>query len=172
MINAAIQNKKEKIVLYRRSWALFASLSSLLVYALHCLFPLLQYVHSPFPSPTHLSSLHPSLSVLLAVGRGGWVADASCVGVGWLQNFEKIILNFVKFRKNFAKHEIKNFVKIMEIMKTKILQPPYVGEEWGSPGVSSALTQIVPYSSSLYTVFHSVIHSWASLIENLAAEDR
>ena len=41
-----------------------------------------------------------------------------------------------------------------------------------SPGVSSALTQIVPYSSSLYTVFHSVIHSWASLIENLAAEDR
>ena len=28
-----------------------------------------------------------------------------------------------------------------------------------SPGSSSGLTQIVPYSSSLYTVFHSVIYN-------------
>ena len=28
-----------------------------------------------------------------------------------------------------------------------------------SPGASSGLTQIVPYSSSLYTVFHSVIYN-------------
>ena len=28
-----------------------------------------------------------------------------------------------------------------------------------SPGASSALTQIVPYSASLYTVFHSVIYN-------------
>ena len=28
-----------------------------------------------------------------------------------------------------------------------------------SPGAPSTLTQIVPYSSSLYTVFHSVIYN-------------
>ena len=48
-------------------------------------------------------------------------------------------------------------------MKTKILQPPYVEVEWGggrySPGESSVLMQIVPYSSSIYTVFHSVIYN-------------
>ena len=50
-------------------------------------------------------------------------------------------------------------------MKIKILQPPYEGVEWGegagqySPSASSAQTQIVPYSSSLYTVFHSVIYN-------------
>ena len=51
-------------------------------------------------------------------------------------------------------------------MKTKILQPPYVdcrsrvkGVGWYSPGASSALMQIVPYSSSLSTVFHSVIYN-------------
>ena len=32
-----------------------------------------------------------------------------------------------------------------------------------SPGVSAALTQIVPYLASLYTVFHSVIYN--SVIE-------
>ena len=31
--------------------------------------------------------------------------------------------------------------------------------KWYSLGASSALTQIVPYSSSLYTVFHSVIYN-------------
>ena len=48
-------------------------------------------------------------------------------------------------------------------MKTKFLQPPYVEVEWGggrySPGESSVLMQIVPYSSSIYTVFHSVIYN-------------
>ena len=28
-----------------------------------------------------------------------------------------------------------------------------------SPGASSALTQIVPYAASLYTIFHSVIYN-------------
>ena len=50
-------------------------------------------------------------------------------------------------------------------MKTQISQPPYVGLEWGgvagqytySPGAPSTLTQIVHYSSSYYTVFHSAI---------------
>ena len=31
-----------------------------------------------------------------------------------------------------------------------------------SPGASSRLTQIVPYSASLYTVFHSVIYNSVS----------
>ena len=31
------------------------------------------------------------------------------------------------------------------------------GAGWYSPGAPSVLTQIVPYSSSYYTVFHSVI---------------
>ena len=49
-------------------------------------------------------------------------------------------------------------------MKTNISQPPYVGLEWGgagrySPGATSALTQIVHYSSSYYTVFHFVIYN-------------
>ena len=33
------------------------------------------------------------------------------------------------------------------------------GAGWYSPGASSALTQIVHYSSSYYTVFHSVIYN-------------
>ena len=50
-------------------------------------------------------------------------------------------------------------------MKTKISQPPYVEVQWGggagrySPGTSSTLTKIVLYSSSVYTVFHSVIYN-------------
>ena len=49
-------------------------------------------------------------------------------------------------------------------MKTNISQPPYVGLELGgvgrySPGATSALTQIVHYLSSYYTVFHSVIYN-------------
>ena len=34
-----------------------------------------------------------------------------------------------------------------------------------SPGASSALTQIVPYSSSFYTVFHSVIYNSVLLLQ-------
>ena len=50
-------------------------------------------------------------------------------------------------------------------MKTKILQPLYVGVEWSggagrySPGATSELTQIVHYLSSNYTLFHSVIYN-------------
>ena len=43
------------------------------------------------------------------------------------RNFDKIILNFMKFEENFAKHKIKNFAKFREITKTKISQSPYVG---------------------------------------------
>ena len=39
------------------------------------------------------------------------------------------------------------------------------GAGWYSPGTPSALTQIVPYSSSLYTVFHSVIYNSVALIK-------
>ena len=34
-----------------------------------------------------------------------------------------------------------------------------------SPGPSSVLTQIVPYSASLYTVFHSVIYNSVTIAE-------
>ena len=48
--------------------------------------------------------------------------------IGWLRNFHEIfvkfwISSFLKFSLNFAKLKIKKF---REIMKTKILQPPFV----------------------------------------------
>ena len=75
-----------------------------------------------------------ALKNLLADGRGGWVADGRLC------------------RSRVA---------------AKISQPPYVGVEWGgggrvgrySPGTPSALTQIVHYLSSYYTVFHSVVYN-------------
>ena len=47
----------------------------------------------------------------------------------WQNNFE-----FRKILEKFAKHEIKILQKFHEIMKTNILQPPYVGGEWGGGG--------------------------------------
>ena len=87
------------------------------------------------------------------------------------QNFDKIIFIFEKFEENFAKHEIKNFLKISRNYKNEVLQQPYAGVKWRgeagqySPGASSALTQIVPYSASLYTVFHSVIYNYVCSIQ-------
>ena len=48
-----------------------------------------------------------------------------------------------------------------------------------SPGVSAALTQIVPYSASLYTVFHSVfynsvvvpLHAYAEALSHVGVGD-
>ena len=62
-----------------------------------------------------------------------------------------LFLCFVKFSSNFAKLKIKIFVKLL---KRKILQPTFVGVR-----ASSAITKIVLYSSSVYTVFHSVIYN-------------
>ena len=82
------------------------------------------------------------------------------------QNFDKIILIFAKFEGNFAKTELKILWKFCKITQNEISQQPYAGVEWGggevgqySPGVSAALAQIVPYSASLYTVFHSVFYN-------------
>ena len=73
-----------------------------------------------------------------------------------MQNFPWILQN----------SKLKIVWKFREITRTKISQPPYVLVEWGgwgasrySPGAPSALTQIVHYSSSYYTVFHSVIYN-------------
>ena len=41
-----------------------------------------------------------------------------------------------------------------------------------SPGATSALTQIVPYSASLYTVFHSVIYNSVLLMNNFYINSR
>ena len=42
------------------------------------------------------------------------------------QNFDKIILNFTKFKENFTKHEIKNLAKFFwKLRKQKFSQPPY-----------------------------------------------
>ena len=64
------------------------------------------------------------------------------------------------------KHKSKNFMKISRNYKNEVSQQPYAGLELGggeagqySPGASSALTQIVPYLASLYTVFHSIIYN-------------
>ena len=76
--------------------------------------------------------------------------------------FWQIILFFAKFEENFAKTKLKISWKFRKITQNEILQQPYAGVEWGggagqySPGVSAALTQIVPYSASLFTIFHSV----------------
>ena len=80
-----------------------------------------------------------------------------------IQNFDNIILNFVFVISH-------NLRKISPNTKLKILQKfhSHPMQEWSeggrgmgqySLGASSALTQIVPYSSSLYTVFHSVIYN-------------
>ena len=45
------------------------------------------------------------------------------------QNFDKIILIFAKLEENFAKHEIKNFVKILRNYKNEVSQQPYAGLE-------------------------------------------
>ena len=109
----------------------------------------------------------------LADRRGGWVADCSLCR-SWVavkifvfvisQDFHEIF-NFV-FRQIFLKfHEIQNnFVKISWDTKscfaaTLCRSGVNGGAGRCSPGTPSALTQIVPYSSSLYTVFHSVIYN-------------
>ena len=69
----------------------------------------------------------------------------------------------MKFSSNFAKFEMKHFAKFLQNYEN--MRPPYVGVQCGgeegqvSPGASSALRKIVLYSSSVYTVFHSVIYN-------------
>ena len=112
---------------------------------------------------------------LLADGRGGWVADGrlcrSRVAVKLFvfiisRNVCKFLIScFVKFSSNFVKFKIilSQFC-VLQNFDNAVSQPPYVGVEWGGGsryrrGAPSALKQIVPYSSSLYTVFHSVIYN-------------
>ena len=76
--------------------------------------------------------------------------------------FWQIILIFAKFDENFAKHEIKNFAKFQkQSFSATLCRTGVRGAEVGqySPGASSPITQIVPYSASFYTVFHSVIYN-------------
>ena len=83
------------------------------------------------------------------------------------RNFDKIILNFAKFEENFAKLEIKNFANISRNYENKNFAATLCNSGvrarggWRasrySPGAPSALMQIVHYSSSYVTVFHSVI---------------
>ena len=81
------------------------------------------------------------------------------------RNFDKIILNCAKFKENFAKHKIKNFAKILRNYENKNFAATQCrsrvrgGEGRYSPGAPSALTQIVHYLFSYYTVFHSVIYN-------------
>ena len=75
--------------------------------------------------------------------------------------FWKIILNFAKFMENFAKHEIKNFAATLCMTGVR-----GEGAGWYIPGATSALTQIVHYSSSYYTVFHSVIYNSVEISDN------
>ena len=78
--------------------------------------------------------------------------------------------DFREIQGKFRENKIKNFVKISRSYKNEISQQPYAGVECGggrrastaieySPGASSALTQIVPYSSSVSIVFHSVLYN-------------
>ena len=58
-----------------------------------------------------------------------------------------------KFHENFAKLQKQSFAATLCRTGVRGEAGQY------SPGASSALTQIVPYSASLYTVFHSVIYN-------------
>ena len=58
---------------------------------------------------------------------------------------------------NFVFHEIKNY--FVKILRSGVRG----GGGLVRPGASSALMQTVPYSSSLYTVFHSVIYNSVDL---------
>ena len=81
------------------------------------------------------------------------------------ESFAKFLIScFAKFSSNFAKLKIKNFTKISRNYKNEHFTPTLCrsavrGGRGGqySPGASSALTKTVLYSSSVYTVFHSVI---------------
>ena len=72
--------------------------------------------------------------------------------------FGKIFLEFCEIQNYFVKisqnYENKNFAT------TLCRSGVRGGACWYSPGASSTLTQIVPYSSSLYTVFFSVIYNF------------
>ena len=82
-----------------------------------------------------------------------------------MQNF--CFCNFVKFSLNFERFKIQKFkiyfVKIskhnINFFATTLCRSGVKGAGRYSPWASFALTQIVPYSSSLYTVFHSVIYN-------------
>ena len=131
-----------------------------------------------------LPACRATLKNLLADGRGGWVADGRlfiirvaakfsflCFAKIFSNfakfkiilakfcktpNFDTIVLNFAKFKENFAKHE--NFAKFLRNYEYEnfAATPVWSGVRGGadrcSLGASSMLTQIVPYSSSLYIV--------------------
>ena len=115
---------------------------------------------------------------LLADGRRGWVADGRlCRSRVAAKIFTKfLILCFAKFSSSFAKFKIilSQFC-VSQNFDNAVSHPPYVGVEWGggsgrySPGTPFALTQIVSYSSSLYTVFHSAIYNSVGVVSAKAA---
>ena len=98
-----------------------------------------------------------------------------------------LILCFTKFSSNFAKFKIRNFTKFLQNYENKnfattLCRSAVRGGEY-SPGASSALTKIVLYSSSVYTVFHSVFYNsvektiavtelWSSTLNYLSTGDR
>ena len=113
---------------------------------------------------------------LLADGRGGWVADdrlcrsrvaakifVFVISLNFHEIFSfvlcRIFLQFSEIQNNFV--IISCFTKFGQCSFTATLWRSGArgGTGWYSPGTPSALTQIVPYSSSLYTVFHSVIYN-------------
>ena len=88
-----------------------------------------------------------------------------------------LILCFAKFSSSFAKFKIilSQFC-VSQNFDNVVSHPPYVGVEGGgggswrySPGAPSALTQIVSFSSSLYTVFHSAIYNSVGVVSAKAA---
>ena len=101
--------------------------------------------------------------------------------------FATFYSNFVKFRKiqnNFVK--ILCFAKILQCCFAATLgrseeeeEGETGGEGGGLPSAPSPLTQIVPNSASIYSVFHSVnynsvgaYHSWASLLLKVTSVKR
>ena len=90
-----------------------------------------------------------------------------------MADFTKFWQNNFEFREIWGKFSKTQNLKFHEITKTKILQPPYVGVEWGggagrySPGAPSSVTQIVHYSSYNYTDFHSVIYNSVLKIQKI-----
>ena len=59
-----------------------------------------------------------------------------------INNYFEIILIFAKFKENYAKHKIKNFVKILRNYKTNFRSSPM--QDWSEGGRQASTALVHP----------------------------